>query len=221
MAFIVEEIFASGDIARLLLAVLVGGVIGMEREIREKAAGFRTMMLICTGAMLFTKFSLEIGGDIEPTRIASNIVSGIGFLGAGVIIQQGSKIRGLTTASTIWLVAALGMGIGAGRWTFVLSATGVILVILWAFPRLERWMENLTLTRTYEVMIANDEETYLRLNKMWDDLGLNVIFRKVSKEGAERVCAWRVSGKPQKHQRIVALLMEDEDVHQMHYGDFV
>ena len=116
------------DIIKLLLAVLTGGLIGAEREFRDKAAGFRTIILICVGAALFTMFSLRLGGDKDPVRIAASVVSGVGFLGAGAILRSDGRIVGLTTASTIWLAAALGMGIGGGQ--YLISGLGAIVVLL-------------------------------------------------------------------------------------------
>lgn len=97
------------DFIQLLLAIFIGGLIGAEREYRDKAAGFRTIMLICVGATIFTNFSVKLGGDMEPTRIAASIVTGVGFLGAGAILRGSRHVTGLTTASTIWLAAALGV----------------------------------------------------------------------------------------------------------------
>ena len=133
------------DLIRILLAIAVGGAIGFEREYRHKAAGFRTLIFICLGSTLFTMWSLELGsaGDNDGTRIASTIVTGVGFLGAGAIIQDRGQIHGLTTAATIWLVAALGMGIGAGRYALVLTVTAITLVILLLFPAVERWIDQL------------------------------------------------------------------------------
>jgi putative Mg2+ transporter-C (MgtC) family protein len=121
---------------KLGLAVLVGGVIGLEREYQYKAAGFRTIILITFGSTLYALFSVSIAGNTDSTtRIASNIVTGIGFLGAGTILRDGGRIGGLTTAATIWLAAALGMGIAAGEMEDVLIATGVALIVLLIFPR--------------------------------------------------------------------------------------
>jgi putative Mg2+ transporter-C (MgtC) family protein len=128
-----------GDLVlRLGVAALLGGAIGFERELRERGAGLRTHMLVSVGSALFTivsaygfhEFLLHGGsaGRIDPTRIAAQIVSGIGFLGAGAIIRQGFSIRGLTTAATLWLVAAIGMASGAGYWSAAAIATaGAIL----------------------------------------------------------------------------------------------
>src|SRR5512142_2466411 len=111
------------DLIKLGLAVVIGGVLGAEREYRDKAAGFRTLILITVGSALFTIFSISMDPGNSRTRIAANIVTGIGFLGAGAIIRENGRIGGLTTAATIWLSAALGMGIGAGELSFVLTAT--------------------------------------------------------------------------------------------------
>ena len=111
-------IIGLNEIIRLLFAVFIGGLIGIERELHYKAAGFRTMMLICVGAALFTMFSIRIGGPSDPARIAAQIVTGVGFIGAGVILHEKGEVRGITTAASIWAAAALGIGIGAGYLLF-------------------------------------------------------------------------------------------------------
>ena len=130
------------DVAlRLFVAAALGGAIGFERELREREAGFRTHLLVSVGSALFTlvsayawsdwSFSQRSGIVFDPTRIAAQIVTGIGFLGAGAIIRQGLSVRGLTTAATLWLVAAIGMASGAGYWEAALIATVGALVTLW------------------------------------------------------------------------------------------
>src|SRR5215218_847998 len=130
---------------RVLLVVLVGGIIGAEREFRSKSAGFRTMILICLGSFLFTTFSIHIT-ESSPDRIASNIVTGIGFLGAGVIFKSDNRINGITTAATIWAVAALGMGIADGAYVLVLIATAIVLAALFLLTRLEDWIDKINQT---------------------------------------------------------------------------
>jgi putative Mg2+ transporter-C (MgtC) family protein len=125
---------------RLVLAAVLGGAIGLERELRERQAGLRTHLVVCLGSALFTLVSaygfrefLVHGGSVvraDPTRIAAQIVSGIGFLGAGAIIRQGLSVRGLTTAATLWLVAAIGMASGAGYYSAALMATAAGLLTL-------------------------------------------------------------------------------------------
>ncbi len=135
------DVFSLGwddTLLRLAIAALLGGAIGLERELDEKAAGLRTHMLVAGGSALFTLvsaygFSAFVGhGKIsyDPSRIAAQIVTGIGFLGAGVIFRQGFTIRGLTTAASLWLVAAIGMAAGAGYWAGAVLATVVGLVSL-------------------------------------------------------------------------------------------
>src|SRR5215216_273270 len=129
------------DLARLALAAALGGAIGFERELRDREAGFRTHMLVCVGSALFTIVSaygfsafLNSGDQViraDPTRIAAQIVTGIGFLGAGAIIRQGMSIRGLTTAATLWVAAAIGIAAGAGYYSGAVAATLITLLALW------------------------------------------------------------------------------------------
>src|SRR6478609_4068093 len=116
-------------ILKLLFVIAVGGAIGVQREFRSKSAGFRTMILICLGSFLFTTFSKAMSGA-SPDRIASNIVTGIGFLGAGVIFKSNDRVNGITTAATIWAVAALGMGIAEGAYYLVAASTILVLASL-------------------------------------------------------------------------------------------
>lgn len=124
---------------RLAIAAALGGAVGLERELRERQAGLRTHLVVAVGAALFTLVSAygftgfmanPGGGRVDPTRIAAQIVSGIGFLGAGAIIRQGLSVRGLTTAASLWLVAAIGMAAGAGYWEGAVIATAGALFTL-------------------------------------------------------------------------------------------
>jgi putative Mg2+ transporter-C (MgtC) family protein len=130
-----------GELAlRLALAAALGGAIGAEREMRERGAGLRTHLLVSVGAALFTlvsaygftdfQFSTPEGIVFDPTRIAAQIVTGIGFLGAGAIIRQGVSIRGLTTAATLWIAAAIGLAAGAGFYSAAILSTATVLVAL-------------------------------------------------------------------------------------------
>jgi putative Mg2+ transporter-C (MgtC) family protein len=129
------------SLLRLALAAVLGGLIGVERELREREAGLRTHLLVALGSALFTIVGaygfhdfISSGGAVvqtDPTRIAAQIVTGIGFLGAGAIIRQGLSVRGLTTAATLWVVAAVGMAAGAGYYSAAVITTGVVLVALW------------------------------------------------------------------------------------------
>jgi putative Mg2+ transporter-C (MgtC) family protein len=129
------------NLVRLSIAAGLGGLIGLERELRDREAGFRTHILVCLGSALFTIVSaygfhdfLTSGDNViraDPTRIAAQIVTGIGFLGAGAIIRQGLSVRGLTTAATLWVAAAIGIACGAGYYSGAVIGTAITLLALW------------------------------------------------------------------------------------------
>ena len=129
------------SLLRLALAAVLGGLIGVERELREREAGLRTHLLVALGSALFTIVGaygfhdfLESGESVvraDPTRIAAQIVTGIGFLGAGAIIRQGFSVRGLTTAATLWVVAAVGLASGAGYYSAAVITTALVLIALY------------------------------------------------------------------------------------------
>jgi putative Mg2+ transporter-C (MgtC) family protein len=129
-------------IGRLLLAAVLGAILGAEREMRQRAAGFRTNTLIALGSAAFTLISIQLaagdGGD--PTRIPSQVVTGIGFLGGGAILRGQGDIRGLTTAATVWVNAAIGMAAGAGFYALAITSTLVTLFVLTVFLRIENYM---------------------------------------------------------------------------------
>jgi putative Mg2+ transporter-C (MgtC) family protein len=130
-------------IERLCLAALLGAILGFEREWRQKNAGLKTNILIAMGSALFTLMSIDLsasaGGD--ATRVASQIVTGIGFLGAGAIMRTGAGIRGLTTAAMIWVNAAIGVACGGGEFRLAIIATGVTLVVLLVMTPLEKALD--------------------------------------------------------------------------------
>ena len=165
---------------RLALAAALGAAIGLERELREREAGLRTHLLVSLGSALFTIVSaygfhafLASGASVvraDPTRIAAQIVTGIGFLGAGAIIRQGLSVRGLTTAATLWVVAAIGLAAGAGYYSAAVVATVLVLVSLWPLrilayriflryrPERERLLVDLAPGRSAAPVLAAVEE---------------------------------------------------------------
>jgi putative Mg2+ transporter-C (MgtC) family protein len=125
---------------RLTLGLVLGAIVGFEREFHRQPAGFRTHSLVALGSALFTivsGFAFD-GPGADPTRIAAQIVSGIGFIGAGTILQYRGNIRGLTTAASLWSVAAVGMAAGAGMWILAIMATVLMLIVLSILDRVER-----------------------------------------------------------------------------------
>src|SRR5215469_6879002 len=122
--------FVNGSITRLLAASFLGALIGLEREAKRRAAGVRTNLLICMGAAFFTLLSAVLAGDASPNKgqVASNIVQGIGFLGAGLILHNRNRISGLTSAASVWVVASIGMACGAGLYGASIVATAIVIV---------------------------------------------------------------------------------------------
>lgn len=200
------------DIIKLVMAVVVGGLIGGEREFRDKSAGFRTLIFICVGSTLFTMFSHKFAEDGDPARIAAQIVTGVGFLGAGSILRDRGRITGLTTAAMIWLAAALGMGIGSGNYAVTLSATGVILVVLWLFPYLEGWINHVRTNEYYEIVRTYAPGRYEELLTFAQGLNLYVLASKYSRIDEDLIVTMAVRGNPRKQAEFVAHLVDDPTV---------
>lgn len=134
-------------IQRLILAAVLGAALGLERELRQKSAGLRTNILIAVGSALFTLMSIEMaeGRGSDPTRIAAQIVTGIGFLGAGAIMRTGSGVQGLTTAATVWVNAALGVAAGGGEYHLALMGTAVTMAVLLVLVPIERVIDRVSI----------------------------------------------------------------------------
>ncbi|HWG20725.1 MAG TPA: MgtC/SapB family protein [Terracidiphilus sp.] len=162
-----QGVVASGAVGRLLLACLLGGVIGLEREFKRKSAGLRTNLLICMGSAFFTLLSAVLAGDANPDkgRVASNIVQGIGFLGAGLILHNRSRISGLTSAASVWVVASIGMACGAGLYEAAVAAALMVIVALQIVGILEQRVNLKSYSLIYE---ARGSDQTLMLNSILD-----------------------------------------------------
>lgn len=205
------------DIFKLLLAIVIGGVIGAEREYRDKSAGFRTLIFICVGSTLFTMFSLKIADNSDPARIAAQIVSGVGFLGAGAILRDGSRIIGLTTAAMIWLSAALGMGVGSGHYVLASIGAVVALIVLWAFPIFEHKIDNIRHTEYYEITCPHTPGKYEELLGFVRDARLDIIASKRNKAGENMIISWVLRGGPKGHDELAAKLFDHPDVQEFRH----
>lgn len=197
---------------KLVLAILIGAVIGAEREYRSKSAGFRTLTMICLGAAMFTIFSQFIGGSGNPDRIASNIVTGIGFVGAGVIFKGDYRVNGITTAAMIWVTAALGMGIGAGYCLISVIACLLILVVLFGFGRLEIWIDKIHQVREYKIVCSFEGGELHRYEQLFKTHRLHFIRNRQSKEGELLTGEWVVTGSERRHRHIINLIIRDPTV---------
>src|SRR5215475_1258997 len=152
---------------KLLLAAILGGIIGIEREIRDKPAGLRTNILICVGSTLFMSISTKVaellGGD--PTRIAAQIISGIGFLGAGAVLHSHGFVLGLTTAATIWVVAGVGMALGSGMYLVAVFTTGMSLVTLYLLSFVEDRIQGRR-SYSYSLVVSDLNQALASIHKV-------------------------------------------------------
>lgn len=200
--------FYEEDIYRLLIALVVGGLIGAEREYRSKATGFRTMIMICVGSTLFTMVSLRLGDD----RIAANIVNGIGFLGAGIIYKEESRVKGLTTAATVWAVSALGMSIGGGHYDIALIGFILIIGSLLFLSKLSYRIAELNQTREYKVVTSYKNKTLSQYERAFEDCGLVPRRGPQQRIGNEIIGRWKVSGPAKAHEKCIKRMLNDPDV---------
>jgi putative Mg2+ transporter-C (MgtC) family protein len=204
-------LFPETEILRLAIAAAIGGIIGAEREYRNKSAGFRTLILICMGSCLFTILSMAIGKD-STDRIASNIVTGIGFLGAGVIFKSGNNVNGITTAATVWVTAALGMTVGAGFYMASVIGCLMVFAVLYLFTILERWFEKVNEIRNYKILSdANVEALY-----GYEDLmrSHKLKFTRVNQRKTDKGISgnWIVKGNKKDHKVFTETILKDATV---------
>lgn len=210
-------VFYPEDFIRLGVAFLIGSIIGAERERHKKAVGLRTLILISVGSALFTILSIRIsvffGG--EPSRIAANIVSGIGFLGAGVILEDRGRVVGLTTAATIWLTAALGMAAGAGEYLLAVGATAISIVVLILFTRFEEYLNISSETRIYRITTKTSWNKYKSLKSLFKEHNLPIDSHKQEKDEKEMVCTFEVYGPTKYHDKLVQKLLLDKEIKEL------
>ena len=159
--------FVATSMTRLVLAAFLGGIIGLERELKHRPAGLRTNMFICFGAALFTVLSRALAAEpSDYTRIAAQIIPGIGFIGAGSILHMRGLTTGLTTAATLFVVASVGMAAGGGLYLTATFATGVVLIVLFALGHLEKTFNLKTLLNCYEVTGGSVDEITREVNRI-------------------------------------------------------
>lgn len=205
----IDQVLLSTDTAaRLLAACLLGGLIGLERELRHKASGLRTNMLLCLGCALFTILSALLAGEGTPdkSRIASNIVQGIGFLGAGIILHTRDRVVGLTSAATVFVIAAIGMACGAGLYLEATLATVITLLALTLIGYMEGHSGWKRYPLLYEVRGDDQTRMYIAILSVLDRAGehLNVINRE-SVGNLERV-TFVISANRALHMRLLTEL---------------
>ena len=180
----------STTILRLTVAAILGGIIGLERQLKHKPAGLRTNMFICFGSALFTVLSGQLAGNLggDHTRIAAQIIPGIGFIGAGSILHARGSTLGLTTAATVFVVASVGMAAGGGLYITAVFATGVILIALALLGQFEKRLSLRSLSYTFEVTGKNTDAVLNELSKVLAAAELDMEeINAVSADGSSRV----------------------------------
>jgi putative Mg2+ transporter-C (MgtC) family protein len=199
---------------KLFLAALVGGAIGLEREYRDKSAGFRTMILISVGSCLFTLISDAMADSIsDNTRVAAAVVTGIGFLGAGVILKDGTNIRGLTTAASIWMVSALGTAVGVGMYELSAVVTLAILTVLWFLPSFERYVDELHEFVTFHITTKNSDLQEEKVMELFRCDGVDVVhISRSQEEASERILHIKVKTTVPKLYSLSRSLANDKSV---------
>jgi putative Mg2+ transporter-C (MgtC) family protein len=203
-----QELLSTGTAARLLTACLLGGIIGLEREWRHKASGLRTNMLLCMGCAFFTQLSAVLAGagNIDKSRVASNIVQGIGFLGAGLILHTRNRVLGLTSAATVFVVASIGMACGAGLYIEAALATAIVLFALLAIGVLEGKSGRTRTSMWYEVRGDDEKALYVGILSVLDreHIRLSVVEHS-SIASIERV-TFEVLASAATHKRLLSEL---------------
>jgi putative Mg2+ transporter-C (MgtC) family protein len=194
------------ELTKLLVALIFGAIIGAEREYKSKAAGFRTVILIMVGSTLFTIVSQLIGGD---DRVASNIVTGIGFLGAGSIFREGVNVKGMTTATTIWIAAAIGMTIGLGKFSLAFGSLVIVMLVLLSFTWIQHLIEKKNKVETYHITFdakhTNDDK---HLIDLFDTCKLRATCTKNTKINHKKLFVFTVQGPAANHHKLVKMLFE-------------
>ncbi|WP_276876718.1 MgtC/SapB family protein [Chryseobacterium joostei] len=210
MEFLQDHYVVQNELLLIFISVILGLLIGAEREYRNKSAGLRTFILVCFGSCLFTILSIKIG-VANPDRLAANIITGIGFLGAGVIFKGENKIEGITTATTIWATASIGMAVGSGYVYFSLLGTALVLIVLSALTYLQSFIDNYNKVREYKIAVT-DSIGFKHCETIFKDHHLKYLMIKQQYTQGNLTVTWRLTGKNNHHEEIIKCLMEDPKI---------
>lgn len=201
---------------RLLAAFVAGGIVGWQRERAEKPAGLRTHILVCVGSALMTMVSVFFFQS-DPARITAQIVSGIGFLGAGTIFRYGSTVAGLTTAASLWAVCGVGIAMGVGMFFLGFAGVGLILLVLWLLEYFEGHFLRTKGGYALELLLEDEPGALGKVGSLLGELGVNIDAARVRKEerGRVRCSLWVHAPKGKKVVEVASALRELEVVHEL------
>ena len=203
----------STEIITVLISIFCGSLLGLEREYHNKSAGFRTVILICLGSTIFTMVSRKMGVSGSDDRIAANIITGIGFIGAGVIFKNSFSVTGLTTASVIWISSAVGMMIGIKEYQLAVVITFFVLIILSLFVYVETMIDIINHKRLFTLVFQNTEVVNLeKVEKMIISKKLKSRRKQVSKRDGKLVVTLEVYGNKKRIKRINEVLLSIEEI---------
>jgi len=197
-------------VIQIISAFVAGGLLGLEREYHSKPAGFRTMILICVGSCLFSILSNTYIAN--PDRIASNIVTGIGFIGAGVVFKEGVNIKGITSAATIWIAASLGMCIGLRLYGLAIFVAVLVLIVLIVLSKLEEAFDNLHQVKQYKIRFKANEYSLKELEAAFDKIGVYYVQYKISKEKDEVIADYKIEAIQTKREKVNTYLISQNAI---------
>jgi putative Mg2+ transporter-C (MgtC) family protein len=203
----------SHTIARLTLAAVLGGIIGMERELKRRPAGLRTNMFICFGSAMFTILSSSLAGEFggDHTRIAAQIIPGIGFIGAGSILHAKGSVSGLTTAATLFVVASIGMACGGGLFLDAIFATLLIFIGLQVLGWLERRFSLKPLLMSYSIVTEKSaDEVVEAVNAVLENLGKIMDGMRLSKTNGKERIVFSVAGTRNEQKELMDSLRQSD-----------
>jgi putative Mg2+ transporter-C (MgtC) family protein len=204
--------FISDAALKLGVALLLGALMGAEREYKGRNIGFRTVILITLGSTLFTIISVIMGGEKDAARIASNIVTGVGFLGAGAIFRDGFTVKGVTTASLIWVSAAIGMACGIGHFEFAAMVTFLVLVVLIGFTGMQRFIDRYNKELIYKITLQNDPLIRSELEKEIVKMGLSFEITNLCKTEGCLHLSYEIRGSIHRHEVFTNYLTLQQDI---------
>jgi len=205
------ESIIQDDITKLIVSLVAGSVIGAEREYNNKNAGFRTVILVCVGATLFTILSGLLTGG-KDFHVAGNVVVGIGFLGAGTIFKEGSTVKGITTAATIWVSAAIGMAIGIGEFTIAFAVVFIVMLVLLGFIWLQSFIDQFNREKVYKITVPCLKLTLDEINEFLKVCGLKGYCLNRHKIKDDITLTMVVKGPEKKHDKLISILQTNEHV---------
>ena len=223
----IVEMFRLELMLQVGLATLLGGAIGLERELGGKPAGLRTNILICIGSVLYTHLSIAMlsaiagggGTGTDPTRVAGQIVTGVGFIGAGTILHARGAVVGLTSAATIWVVAAIGVALGSGYYLEGIATTLVVLVVLAGLGRVELLVERQAMRSTITIHAHPGPTVLEDLEGLVRRAGLEINAVSSRQENVDLVIEFNIRGSKRLHDQVMITLVHHEHVRTVSTGE--